>query len=86
METQKITLAIPEHILRKIEIIAAKQGTSVSGLMTRVLEDIVVREEGFEAARHRHLQLLDSGIELGTNGMATWRREDVHGATQFIKI
>lgn len=78
METQNITLAIPKHVLRKIKIIAAKQDTSVSGLMTRALEEIVVREEGFAAARRRHLQLLESGLELGTNGLASWRREELH--------
>lgn len=78
MSTQNITLSIPKDILFKVKIIAAKQGISISGLMTRVLEEIVSREEGYQAARRRHLETLESEINLGTNGDLSWTREDLH--------
>ena len=78
MSTQNITLAIPKDILLKIKIIAAKQGTSISGLMTGVLEELVSREEGLEKARRRHLTTLNDSVNLGTNGTIFWTREDVH--------
>ena len=49
METQNITLSLPKDILLKVKLLATKQGTSVSGLLARFLEEIVARDEGFEA-------------------------------------
>jgi predicted transcriptional regulator len=78
MDTQNITLSIPKDILRKIKLIAVKQDTSVSGLMTQALEEIVVREEGYRAARRRHLKALDTGVDMATNGNPGWTREELH--------
>lgn len=78
MDTQNITLAIPKDVLFKVKVIAAKQGTSISGFMTRVLEEIVAREEGYEAARRNHLALLEEGVRLDTNGTISWTRADLH--------
>ena len=78
MDMQNITLSIPKDILRKIKIIAVKQDTSVSGLMTRVLEDIVASEEGYESAHRRHLETLETNVDLGTNGVAGWTRAELH--------
>ena len=78
MNTQNITLSIPKETLQKVKVIAAQQGISISGLMTRTLEDIVSKEEGFQAARRRHLKLLESEISLETNGNLSWTRDQLH--------
>jgi hypothetical protein len=78
MSTQNITLSIRKDILLKVKIIAAKQDTSISGLLTRVLEEIVSKEEGYQAAHRRHLEILDSDLDLGTNGDLPWTREELH--------
>jgi hypothetical protein len=78
METQNITLSLPKEILHKVKLIAARQGTSVSGLLTRLLEEVVVREEGFEAARRRNLAILETGFDLGTEGTIPWSRDNIH--------
>ena len=78
MSTQNITLSIPKDILTKVKIIAAQQGTSISGFMTHVLEEIVSREEGYQASRRRHLEMLESEITLGTHGASSWTRDQLH--------
>ena len=78
MDTQNITLAIPKDILLKVKVIAAKQGTSISGLLIQTLEEIVTREEGYRTARQRHLALLEDELMLGTNGAVSWTRADLH--------
>ncbi len=78
MDTQNITLSVPKDILRKIKIMAVKQGTSVSGLMTNVMTELVSREEGYQAARRRHLDLLGVGQDLDTGGVITWTRDELH--------
>lgn len=78
METQKITLALRKEILRKIKAIAAREGISVSGLLTKALEELVAREEVHRAAGRRNLRALDSAHDLGTKGKRTWTRDELH--------
>lgn len=78
MQTQNITLSIPKDILVSIKVIAAKQGMPISCFMTRILEELASREEGYEAARRRHLITLENKLNLGTNGTLSWTREELH--------
>lgn len=78
MDKQNITLSIRKDILQKVKILAVKRSTSVSALLTEVLEEIVVRDEGFRAARQEHTRLLKEGMELGTYGTTDWSRDDLH--------
>ena len=79
METQNVTLAISKEVLRKVKLIAIKRRTSISGLLTQALEDVVSKEEGYDLARQRHFAYLDHGVDLGTRGTIPWKREDLHG-------
>jgi hypothetical protein len=78
MDTQNITLSIPKDVLRKVKILAVQRGTSVSGLMTRMMTELVSREEGYLAAQRRSQDLLDVGRDLGTDGAIAWTREALH--------
>jgi hypothetical protein len=78
METQNITLAIPKEVLLKVKLLAVKRQTSVSGLLTQTLERLVQQEEAYAHARQRHLQWLDQGTDLGTNGQILTKRDDLH--------
>ena len=78
METRYITLSIPSEILRKVKLLAVRQDTSVSGLLTRTLERLVQQEDAYAHARQRHLQLLDEGLDLGTEGMIATDRDELH--------
>lgn len=76
--TQNVTLAIPKNILRKAKILAVQKNTSLSGLLTQTLADLVAHQEAYEQARQRNLALLKNGLNLGTHGQVTWKRDDVH--------
>ncbi len=78
MNTQNITLSVPKDVLLKVKLLAVKQGTSISGLLTRVLEDIVAKDEGYQTARRRHLNFLDAGFDMGTKGSHHWTRGELH--------
>jgi hypothetical protein len=78
MRTQNVTLALSKEILRKAKLLAIQRKTSLSGLLTRALEDIVAHEENYQKARKRHHAILRKGLNLGTNGNATWTRENLH--------
>lgn len=77
-DTQNVTLAIPKDLLRKAKILAIQKNTSLSGLLTQTLAEMVARQEGREKARLRNLGLLRDGFELGTGGNIPWKREDLH--------
>ena len=76
--TQNVTLAIPRHILRKVKILAVQKNTSLSGLLTQTLAELVEHQENYEQARVRNMELLKNGFDFGTQGMVAWKREDLH--------
>ena len=76
--TQNVTLAIPKDILRKAKILAIQKNTSLSGLLTQTLAELVAHQEAYEMARQRNLALLKSGFDLGTQGNIPWKREALH--------
>ncbi len=78
MEKQNITLSLPKDILRKVKIIAVEEGTSVSGLLASMLEEIVRKKERYQTAHHSHKAILERGLDLGTRGSASWTREELH--------
>ena len=78
METQNITLAIPKDILREVKIIAARRGTSISGLMVHTLTELVQKQDEYEIAMRHHLEMLEHGFDLGTGGEITWSRDELH--------
>jgi hypothetical protein len=76
--TQNVTLAIPRDILRKAKILAVQKNTSLSGLLTQTLADLVAHQEAYEQARLRNLTVLQRGFDLDTRGNITWKREELH--------
>jgi hypothetical protein len=76
--TQNVTLAIPKHILRKAKILAVQKNTSLSGLLSQTLTELVEHQEDYDRAQARNLEMLKSGFNLGTRGKITWKREELH--------
>ena len=65
MEMQNITLSVPKEILYKAKRVALEKRTSLSGLLTQALIEIVESDETYDAARRRQLALLEHGFEPG---------------------
>jgi len=78
MEKQNITLSIRKDLLQKVKIIAVKRSSSVSAMMTNLLEDIVALDEGYQTASQKHIRLLQQEVDLGTNGSMDWSRDELH--------
>jgi len=76
--TQNVTLAIPRNLLRKAKILAVQKNTSLSGLLTQTLKELVERQENYEQARVRNKELLKTGFDFGTQGKIAWKREELH--------
>ena len=79
MEKQNITLSLSKEVLRRVKVIAAEQDTSVTAIMEKLLSDYAAHHEGYRQAHQDHLELIKSGLDLGTEGVSNWTREDLHG-------
>lgn len=59
-----ITLKLDADLLRQARILAAEEGSSVSGMLAEKLQDIVRQRKGYERARKRALARLRKGFNL----------------------
>lgn len=78
MPNQNVTLALPQATLVKARMIAVERQTSLSRLMIGLIEDLVRADERFRRARERHLDLLEAGFEMNTQGKSSASRDDLH--------
>lgn len=73
---QNVTVSLERQTLRKAKILAAKHGTSISGLLARQIEVLVGDEEAYAHAERQALALLDQGFHMG--GVIRASRDELH--------
>ena len=73
---QNITLSLPQQTIRKAKVLAARRGSSISGLLAEQIEILVGEEEAYERAERQAAALLDQGFHLG--GVITATRDEWH--------
>jgi hypothetical protein len=73
---QNVTVSLERQTLRKAKILAAKRGTSISGLLAEQIEVLVGDEEAYEHAERQALALLDGGFHMG--GVIRASRGELH--------
>jgi hypothetical protein len=73
---QNVTVSLNQQTLRKAKILAAKRGTSISGLLAQQIEDLVGEEDAYERAERQALALLEKGFQLG--GVIQVSRDELH--------
>jgi len=76
--TQNVTLALPKGVLTRVKVLAAERGTSISALLTGLLEKAVDDDDAFARARQRGLSALDRPADLGTGGRRPASRDELH--------
>ena len=59
-----VTLKMDVELLREARILAAKQGTSISRMLSETLEEMVRRELAYEKSKERALRRLRRGYDL----------------------
>jgi len=75
---QNVTLSLPTDTVRRLKVLAAERGTSISRMLTERLEEILNRDDEYERARRRGLARLEQGWDLGTGGRREWTRDELH--------
>jgi predicted transcriptional regulator len=76
--SRNVTLALPEDLLRRLKILAARQDTSISALLTATLSELADQEEGYAEARDAMIGDMERGYDLGTLGQIAWTRDSLH--------
>ncbi len=71
-----VTLKLDSEILRQVRIIAAEEGSSISGLLASKLEEIVKQRSSYERAKKSALARLRKGFKLGWVRPAS--RDELH--------
>jgi hypothetical protein len=72
---RNLTVQLEEEVIRQARIMAAKRGTSVSGLVAHELEELVAQDARYEEARRRAEEIM---AEAAPRGGRTWRRDELH--------
>lgn len=73
---QNLTVSLDPQVLRKAKILAAKKGTSISGLLADQVEHLVGEDESYTRAESAALALLDEGFHFGGSHPAS--RDEWH--------
>ena len=76
-EIQNITLALPKSLLRKVKHLAVERDKSISRLLAETLEELVARNDAYDAAKERARRLLKNPPDLGTFERS-WTRDELH--------
>ena len=76
MIKQNITVSLPSQTIRKAKVLAARRGSSISGLLAEQIEILVGEDEAYERAERQAAALLDQGFHLG--GVIRVSRDEWH--------
>jgi hypothetical protein len=72
---RNLTLQLDEETIRQAKLLAAKRGTSISGLVARELQRLVARDARYEEAQRRAVELMAESVARGGR---SWRRDDLY--------
>lgn len=75
MSKANLTIQLDTEAIRRAKVVAAKRGTSVSALVAQELDALVARDERYEEAHRRAMELL---AEAKPRGGRTWARGDLY--------
>jgi hypothetical protein len=75
MSTTNVTLKIDARLLRKIKVLAAQDGMSVSALTTTLLEEWLRKKLEYEQAKQRAVARMRKGLDLGFQPLS---RDELH--------
>ena len=73
---RRLTVSLDAETVGRIRALAASRGTSMSEMVTGLVEEFIQREQTYEAARRSALEHLERGYPLG--GCITTTRDVSH--------
>jgi hypothetical protein len=64
MSKTNLTISVEKDLLRSMKIIAAKEDTSVTGLLTEMMEARAKRDDDYGRAKKRAIARMNEGWDL----------------------
>ncbi|MEK7705229.1 MAG: hypothetical protein AAB426_09740 [Myxococcota bacterium] len=74
--TQNLTVRLDTGTIRKVRVLAARRGTSISQLVAEQIDALVVADDAYRTARRFALEQLEQGFALGGGTYA--KRNELH--------
>ncbi|HEY4745212.1 MAG TPA: hypothetical protein VIH45_11175 [Desulfuromonadaceae bacterium] len=78
MERQNVTLSLPRNLVRQAKYVATRSHKSLSEFMRESLTEKVAEASGYKKAMERQLKLLRTGFDLGSGGVVSSSRDELH--------
>lgn len=76
---KNFTLSVPEPLLHKLRVYAAKRNVSMTAVINEAIEEKVGHDESEREARTRRaIERMKNARNLGTGGVRDWKREDLY--------
>ena len=76
MSTRNITLSLPDELIRRAKVLAAERETSVSALVTTLLNQLVGEVRDYDQTWADEEAIMATGtLQIGT---LTWNRDELH--------
>lgn len=77
MRRRKITLSLPDELIRRAKVLAAERDTTVSALVAELLQQLAGGSGDYAVDWAAEEQLMSDGVGLRV-GEVTWTRDDAH--------
>ena len=78
MERQNVTISLPKNLIRQAKSAALRHHKSLSEFLRESLEEKVHEASSYKRAMDRQRKMMQSGFDLGTGGVVTTLREELH--------
>jgi hypothetical protein len=75
---KNVTLSLPAPLLRKFRTYAASRNQSMTRLMAEAIRTMMEQESERSSAKRRILDRMRNAQDLGTGGVISWTREELH--------
>ncbi|HET9742782.1 MAG TPA: ribbon-helix-helix protein, CopG family [Terriglobales bacterium] len=72
----KLTLELDSDLVKRIQILSAEEGKSVSEMLSQKLQDFLLQRENYDQAKERSLARLGAGLDLDWSPAAS--RDQLH--------
>ena len=75
---QNVTLSLPQPLLRRFRVYAARRNQSMTKLMTEAIKRIIDEGNAGDAAKRRFLARIRNAPDRDTHGVIPWTRNELH--------
>jgi plasmid stability protein len=79
MPNRNLTISLPEELIKKTKVRAARDGKSMNQLIREAIEQRLRQQSGYSTAMKRQQAMLEKGFDLGTEGEIGFARDELHG-------